>query len=170
MYRSLNRVYKFGAVIDQKEVIPEIFGNKKSKQRYLDYAYKIAIKRFFECLIYQGKIVANEVENICFFVDEHTTATNGLYELRQALEEELKNGTVNYTHNTFYPPIFPKLKSVQLQYCNSSTKTLVRAADIVANRLFYLTVSSKQCDEKCDNFVVTYLPEKHKNKNRKTIS
>ena len=51
--------------------------HKKSKQRYLDYAYKIALKRAFEWLIDEKYISGEEVENIYIFVDEHTTATNG---------------------------------------------------------------------------------------------
>ena len=50
LYRSLNGAYKFGVVIEQERNIKNIFDNKKSKQRYLDYAYKIAIKRFLKNL------------------------------------------------------------------------------------------------------------------------
>ena len=168
LYRSLNKVYKFGAVIDQKQILSEIFDDKKSKQRYLDYAYKIAIKRFFQDLIAKGTINPKEVDNIYFYIDEHTTATNGKYELREALEEEFKRGTFNFRYDAFYPPIFPNLQSLTVTFCNSSSKTLVRAADIVANRLFYKTVSRKIEHEKLpENFKVTYLPEVYKTTHRK---
>ena len=45
LFRSLNSVYKFGVVINQKNLHRKIFEEKKTKQRYLDYAYKIALKR-----------------------------------------------------------------------------------------------------------------------------
>ena len=47
LFRSLNNFHKFGVVIHQNRVNPNIFNNKKTKQRYLDYAFKIAIKRKF---------------------------------------------------------------------------------------------------------------------------
>lgn len=150
LYRSLNNCYKFGVVINQKEVLENIFNSKKDKQRYLDYAYKIAVKRFFEKLLKESTIHKDDVENIYFYVDEHTTATNGCYELKEALEQEFKNGTYNYNYGTFYPPIFPKLKSVNLIYCNSESNLLIRASDIVANKIYYMENSKKY---KLDNMI-----------------
>lgn len=45
LFKSLNDCYKFGAVIDQNRVHKKIFEDKKSKQRYLDYVYKIGLKK-----------------------------------------------------------------------------------------------------------------------------
>ena len=137
LFRSLNKCYKFSVVINESKVHEEIFKNKKSKQRYLDYAYKITVKKALQDVINKGIINPNEVENIYFFVDEHTTATDGKYELREALEQELMVGTFNYHYSVFYEPIFPDLKSLSLEYCNSEKKRLVRAADIIANRVYY---------------------------------
>lgn len=137
LYRSLNQYYKFGVVVEQSEVYDSIFKDKKDKQRYLDYAYKIAIKHFFEYLIQKDILCKDENLNIHFFVDEHTTATNGKYELKQALESELKRGTYNYNYSTWYPPLFDNLHTLSLSFCNSSTTTLVRAADMIANNIYY---------------------------------
>jgi hypothetical protein len=138
LYRSLNQVHKFGVIINQQNVLDRIFASKKDKQRYLDYAYKICVKREFEQFIHSGIIVPSEVKNLRFYIDEHTTATNGCYELREGLEQEFKRGTYNMTYDIAYPPIFPDLNSVHLQFCNSASTVLVRAADIVANKIFYL--------------------------------
>lgn len=138
LFRALSQYQRFGVVIKQKKVLSRVFDGKKDKQRYLDYAYKIGLKRLFESLITNGKISPDEVKNIFVCVDEHTTATNGIYELRQALEQEFKFGTYNATYSKFFPPIFNNLDSVTVDFCNSEKKTLVRAADIVANRLYYL--------------------------------
>ena len=43
LFRSLNNCYKFGVVIREKNVLDRIYYSKKDKQRYLDYAYKIAV-------------------------------------------------------------------------------------------------------------------------------
>ena len=142
LYKSLNGCYKFAVVIRQQKLLESIFESKKDKQRYLDYAYKIGVRRALEQLVKEGLINPSEVENMYFFVDEHTTATNGRYELKEALEREFKNGTYNYNWDKFFPPLFTSINSVNLEYCNSANKLLVRAADVVANRVFYLARNS----------------------------
>lgn len=144
LFRSLNQYYKFGAVVYEKNVTDRIFSDKKSKQRYLDYVYKIALKQAFQHLIKRGVIPPSHVKTIRVYADEHTTATDGRYELQEALEQEFKIGTINYKYNCFYEPIFSDLKSVQLKFCNSESNTLIRAADIIANNLFHSAVSSAQ--------------------------
>jgi len=138
LYRSVCDTERFGVVISQKKLTNDaLFSNKKTKQRYLDWAYKMAIKKKFEKMIADGIIDPSEVESISFLVDEHSTATNGWYELRESLEKEFKIGMWNFDYMTFHKPLFPNIKSVNLQYCNSSKKTLVRAADIIANHIFF---------------------------------
>lgn len=161
LFRSLNKSYKFGVIIREQNVLDRIFKSKKDKQRYLDYAYKIAVKRAFEHLIQTGVINPNEVERLYFYVDEHTTATNGRYELEEALEQEFKLGTYNYNYNyaTYYEPIFKNMKDVTLEYCNSASKLLVRAADIVANKIYYFAKNEKRNELKqLSNMHVIYLP------------
>lgn len=159
LFRSLNSCYKFSVVIDQKRVIDNIFKSKKDKQRYLDYAYKIAVKKALESMIKTDIVKPDEVEGIYFFVDEHTTATNGRYELRESLEQELKNGTYNWKYSEFFPPIFPNVKHVDVTFCNSASKLLVRAADIVANKVYHLAIEER-IDEikKLPNMFMIELP------------
>lgn len=164
LYRLLKDYYKFGIVIEQDFILDSIMGNKKSKQRYLDFAYKIGVKRLLQALISESVIKPEEVKNIYFFVDEHTTATNGVYELRETLEEEFKNGIHNWNFSTFYPPIFPEMDTVQLDYCNSETVTLVRAADIVANRIYHDVLSGVQFapfNAVENKLLITYLPKEN---------
>jgi len=159
LFRSLNGCYKFGVVIREKNVLDRIYLSKKDKQRYLDYAYKIAVKRAFENLIQDGIINLDEIERLFFYVDEHTTATNGRYELHEALEQEFKLGTYNYRYDIYYPPIFKQMKDVQLEYCNSESKLLIRAADIVANKIFFLARNEKRKELRdIQNLNVIYLP------------
>ena len=159
LFRSLNKCYKFGVVVRENDVHDRIFQGKKDKQRYLDFVYKIAVKRAFEALIHDGVIDPDEVERLYFFVDEHTTATNGRYELEEALEQEFKLGTFNWNYNVYYPPIFRKMQEVHLEYCNSESKLLVRAADIVANRIYFLARNEKQDElDNIEKMNVIYLP------------
>ena len=69
LYRSMNGAIRFGIIIDQKRVLERIFQSKKDKQRYLDYAYKIGLKRALQKLIKEGKISADEIESIRTFLD-----------------------------------------------------------------------------------------------------
>lgn len=143
IYRSLNSVYKFSVVIEQKKVNSSVFSSPKHKQRYLDFCYKLTLKKALKCLIYNKKLNPDEVENIHIYCDEHTTATDGIYELKEALFNEFKIGTFNFNYDHFYEPIFPKMKGLDVHYCNSATTTLVRAADIIANRVYYEAFTNK---------------------------
>lgn len=158
LFRSLNGCYKFGVVINEHNVLDRIFESKKDKQRYLDYAYKIAIKRAFEEMIKLKIINPSEVERLYFCVDEHTTATNGRYELKESLEQEFKLGTYNYRYDRFFPPIFNDLKEVKVEFCNSESKLLVRAADIVANKIYYCTKQNKADLNDIKKLFISYLP------------
>ena len=157
LFRSLNSYIKFGVVINQKYILERIFSSKKDKQRYLDYAYKIGLKRCFEKLIAEGSININEVENIYIYADEHTTATNGRYELKEGLEQEFKNGTYNYKYDMFFPPLFPKMKSICLEFCNSEQRTLIRAADIIANKIYSKSIHD-DLDALRNKSIITTLP------------
>ena len=77
LYRATNGTVRFGVLINQQKVLPRIFESKKDKQRYLDYAYKIGLKRALEYLISEEYITRSDVNAIHIYNDEHTTATNG---------------------------------------------------------------------------------------------
>ncbi len=136
LFSSMNTYVKFGIAIDLNLIHEKIFADKKTKQRYLDYAYKIGVKKALLYLSKNGNINLNDVRNINFFCDEHTTATNGRYELKEALEQEFKYGTFNQSYDIHFPPITPSLNSVGLSYCNSDKAILIRAADITANKIY----------------------------------
>ncbi|MDE6434210.1 MAG: hypothetical protein K2L07_08270 [Lachnospiraceae bacterium] len=75
------------------------------------------------------------------------------------MEQEFKRGTYNYKYDAYYPPIFKKMKDVQLEYCNSESKLLVRVADIVANKIFCLARNEKRKELRdIQNLNVVYLP------------
>ena len=73
----------------------------------------------------------------------------------------LNDCTFNTNYSRFFPPIFPDLKDVQLEFCDSSApnKRLVRGADIVANKIYYLTTSGQQDKfNKLQNITITIQP------------
>ena len=161
IFRSLNKCFKFACIVDEHKVNKNIWNSKKDKQRYLDYVYKISVKRALQELINKKEINPDEIDHINFFVDEHTTATNGRYELKESLEQEFKFGTYNNNYVTYFPPIFPNLNDVTLEFCDSSAprKRLVRAADIVANKVYHLAITKQDIKlYKLNNITITKQP------------
>lgn len=155
-----NNEFRFGIVvkIQQLRIRQAIADNKKSRQRFMDYAYKIGVKRLFQRLIQDGVIDPDSVENLYFFVDEHNTATDGIYELQETLLQEFIHGTINFDAMKSFPALFPKAKSLQLQYRDSQKVTLIRAADIVANKIFHLALSGNLPSDPQPTFFVTTIP------------
>lgn len=158
IFRSLNDVEKFGIVVHQKELSDEIFKKKEDKQRYLDWAYKYALKRKLEDMIKRKLIVPETVTTILIYTDEHATKSSGIYDLKKTIEQELIHG-MHYDNSPFYrSPLFKNANEVKVTFCNSASNTLIRAADIIANRLYYLAVSDKLKDVELKNFNVVHHP------------
>lgn len=135
LFRATGVDTRFGASIYQKNVLDEIFENKKTKQRFLDYAFKRGLKNAFEALIRRNKIDTEEPLSIRIVMDEHSTATDGKYELGESIESEFACGVFTHGFTRHLPPILPNLKKVTVEYVDSKDHELVRAADIIANRL-----------------------------------
>lgn len=162
LFRALNHCYRYAFIVEIDQVHKRIFDNKKSKQRYLDYVFRIGLKRFFENLIRQGILNPKNVENIYIRFDEHQTATDGKYELCESIEQEFKIGMFNLNFSTFHEPIFPDMKGrITLRYCDSKDVILIRASDIVANRALGLALN-KPGKLKSIFDVVVYFPNEHK--------
>ncbi|SNU06221.1 hypothetical protein SAMN06297422_10691 [Lachnospiraceae bacterium] len=156
----MNNTYKFAVIIRQEKILDSICADKKTKQRYLDYAYKRGLKNALQQLINNQIINDYDVRRILCFSDEHTTATNGRYELEESLEMEFKRGVHNYNYTSYYPALFKSLESVTVDYCNSANKTLVRAADIVANKIYYYVTTNQITRLKSTkNLFYIFLPE-----------
>lgn len=153
LFRATNQYCRFSVAIYQKRLLERIFADKKTKQRYLDYAYKIGLKRLFEHLIKNGTILPEEITNIFVFADQHTTATNGRYELEQSLQQEFKFGTYNQSWSVYYPPLFHQLQTISVSFCNSAKKPLIRAADIIANRVYYMACQKPDKLSECGVFL-----------------
>lgn len=157
LFSSLNGEILFGAVIEQNSVYDIIFESKKSKQRYLDFVYKICLKSALEAFISSGCIPLGEDINLHIYADEHTTATDGRYELKEAIYQEFKIGTFKYDFSgMMFPPILKNLQNVEIVFCNSARVPLIRAADIVANRLFHDAESGTETQS--DNLYVRRFP------------
>ena len=139
LFSATNGCIRFGGIIDQSQVNAGYYNHKKSKQRYLDYVYKLSLKNALIHLRDKNGVDLHAIERLIIYTDEHTTATDGRYELSEAIFHELHIGTSNYERNLYFPPIMSGLTSVDLKLCNSEKVTLVRAADIIANSIYRST-------------------------------
>ena len=124
----------------------------------MDWVYKMAVKTKLLFLSAEGLLNLSEVERIYFLIDEHTTATDGRYELKESLEQEFKFGVFTNNFTTYHPPICPNLLSLEVEFCNSKSKTLVRAADIVANRLYFMASHGKPSELHSELFSIYTHP------------
>lgn len=137
IYRSLGGMTRFAVVVQQDKVLAHIFNNKKSKQRFLDFVFKVGLKAALVRCIERGLVPSDYDGRVSVRMDEHTTATDGRYELRESLEQEFRFGTYNYTWSKHFPPLFPSLRDVTVEMRDSASDPLIRAADIVANRVYH---------------------------------
>ena len=139
--------------LDKKKV----FENSKSKQMHLDWVFKVGLKKVILQLIEKGSISPSDVLNIRCYIDEHSTATKGRYNLAEAIYRELHVGTSNLKYGIYFDPILKDSDiDVSVKYVNSEAYELIRAADIIANRvLFEITngdISQIASDSMCFRF------------------
>lgn len=136
LFKVLRNEISFSVMVDLSRVQSHVMLNKKSRQRFKDYALKRVVKNLFKKLLNQGLI--DKGENIELFVniDQQGFATNGLYGLGDGILEELKYGITNFNYGTFYPPILEGEFKVHTKSCVSENDYLIQAADILANRIW----------------------------------
>ena len=158
LYKCMNNFYKFCVLIKQQNVLDSIFDNPKHKQRYLDYAYKMCLKKSLQYLVKKQLLNPYIIENIYVYADEHHTATDGLYELKENLLNEFKYGTFNDSWSVCYEALFPSIQNVFVYFCDSSKTTLVRSADIIANHFYHLAIENKGELSVRDNCFIFELP------------
>lgn len=135
LYRVIEDCYKFIVAVDLPKLKNERFESRYSKQRYLDYAYKRGLKGILEKMNSDHVIRLEEEIELKCYVDEQNTSTNGRYSLEETIYNEFKYGV--YSGGFDFKPIARKLETVDIKYCNSETTTLVRSADIFANRVLF---------------------------------
>ena len=156
LYRSLKSFYRFAVIIEQPKLRPEVFENRYHKQRYLDFAYKIVVKKYLSHL--KDHHFIDNVSHIHVHCDEHVTCTDGIYELRESLLNEFKNGVFNSNYETFFPPLFPGLHGVEVKFMDSKTTLLIRASDIIANHFYHMAIEYGGNVPPEDNCFILRLP------------
>ena len=144
LFNSVREYDSVDVVVDISRVYDYILADKKSICRYKDYVLKRCIKNKLSRLITDETIFPNEDIKISVYIDEQLTATNGYYDLRDSIAEELKYGIANFDYGIQYPPLFEENVIVDIQYCDSSHNYMIQASDILANRIWTSYRDKKQ--------------------------
>lgn len=136
--QMMNYIKKYSilcCIINNDKVYPKIKQDKASRGRYLDFALKLLIKQTIKGLIKDGLINPNEPIKLILNIDEQSTKTNGYYNLKDGIIEELKYGIYNYNYNSMHPPILNSTFDISLCYQNSEKSYLIQASDLIAGTI-----------------------------------
>lgn len=113
-----------------------ILSSKKSVCRYKDYVLKRSVKRKLQAMIQAGILSSDDDVRLIINIDEQLTATDGYYDLRDSISEELQHGIVNFDYGIVHPKVFNGSVKVDIKYCESKNNYLIQASDIIANRIW----------------------------------
>lgn len=139
----MNYIKKYSilcCIINNDNVYSRIKSDTASRGRFLDYSLKLLIKQTVKGLIKENRINPNLPVRLVINIDEQTTKTNGYYNLRDSIIEELKYGIFNYNYGFFNTPIINGSLEVNVCYQKSEKSFLIQASDLVAGtvRKLYL--------------------------------
>ena len=157
LFRATRGLARFACVIRQNRVDPRIMANKKSRQRFLDFAFKVALKRQLNHLIEIDRLEKGGFRDLVIAFDEHKTATNGRYELGESIAAEFKDGVIAHDGH-FIEPAFPEMGEVKTKFVDSRLHALVRASDIVANVVLHKAIEGRIGALPKGDVFVTRLP------------
>lgn len=155
----MNYIKKYSilcCIINNEKVYPNIKENTASRGRFLDYALKLLIKQTIKGLIKEERIDPYKPLRLIVNIDEQTTKTNGYYNLKDGIIEELKYGIINYNYSTFHTPIVFSDLEVNICYQKSEKSYLIQAADLVAGsvrKLFLNNIDDLLEFSKRTNFI-----------------
>lgn len=136
LFNCVRECDSVSVAVDISRVYDHILNNKKSICRYKDYVLKLCVKRKLQDMIQSGVLSSADSINLHIYIDEQLTATNGYYDLRDSITEELQHGIANFNYGTTYPKVFDGEVRVSIEYCESKNNYMIQASDIIANRIW----------------------------------
>lgn len=126
------RYYTIAVIIKNDNIYDTIISNAASRGRFTDYAIKMLIKELMKNLIRKKIINDNFPLKIVLDIDQQSTKSNGYYNLKDSLIEELKYGINNFNYGTSIKPIIKNKLEIILTFRDSKTFYTIQAADIIA--------------------------------------
>ena len=135
MFHYIKKYSILCCIINNDKVYPNIKSDTASRGRFLDYSLKLLIKQTIKGLIKENRINPNLPIKLVLNIDEQTTKTNGYYNLRDGIIEELKYGIFSYNYSVFHNPIVNSSLEVNVCYQKSEKSYLIQASDLVAGTI-----------------------------------
>ena len=148
--RITNYIKKYmvvALIIKNDKIYNHIIQDKASKGRYIDYALRRFIKGIIFSLVKEGKINPDDPINIVLNIDQQTTKSNGYYDLKSGLFEELKYGIINFNYSKKHKPIVHGKLDINLTYQRSDKSYVIQAADLVAGMVRKINLSVSDSEE-----------------------
>lgn len=134
LLRFINRFNKLALVVDNSEIEKnEILINKDAKGRYRDYAIKLLIKELFKKLISENRLDYKKKVVLIINMDQESSKSNGKYNLKDGIIEELTKGIVNFNYSFKTKPILFGGLDIRIYSQNSKESIVIQASDLVAN-------------------------------------
>lgn len=125
----------FGVFINNEEIYGNIMNNKSARGRFTDYAQKRIIKDIVMHSIDACKININKPLYLYIKTDEYTSKSNGYYNLKDSIYEELVNGVINFNYSSVHSPILKSDLHISYTMYNSKYNFGVQSADFIAHYL-----------------------------------
>ncbi len=147
IFNLIKKQYNFGVFINNNKVYKKIINNKSSRGRFVDYAQKRIIKEIVLYSITNNKININNSLYMYLKSDECSSKSNGYYNLKESIYEELKNGIINYDYSLVHKPILKNDLFIDYKTYNSMFHFGIQSADFMAHYLHseynYYLISNK---------------------------
>lgn len=131
----IKKYYIIGLITKNYEIYDHIKDSKAAKGRFIDYSIRRLIKEIIKNLIELKKINPYSPIRLIVNIDEQSTKSNGYYNLRDGLIEELKYGIINYNYGRKLLPIIYSNLEIRLSYQDSGKSYVVQAADLLAGTI-----------------------------------
>lgn len=145
LLRFINKYDKLALVVDNLQIQKkEILYNKDAKGRYRDYAIKLLIKELFIKLISEGKINPYNKVTLIINMDQEASKSNGKYNLKDGIYEELIQGISNFNYGVTYPPILFNELNINIYSQNSRESIIIQASDLVANYIWRNKINNQE--------------------------
>lgn len=135
LFNLIKKENNYGVFIDNKQIYASIMNDKAARGRYTDYAQKRVIKEVVMYAIRNKKIDVNNPVFLNIKIDDSKTKSNGYYNLKDSIYEELVNGIINYDYSTLHKPILKNKLKIKVRNYNSKYHFGIQSADIMSHYL-----------------------------------
>ena len=135
LFNLLKKQNNYGVFINNNRVYDKIMSDKAARGRYSDYAQKRIVKEIVLYSIQNKSIDSNKELSLNIKIDEAKTKSNGYYNLKDSIYDELVNGIINYDYSTIHKPLLTNGLKIKVRTFNSKYNFGIQGADIISHYL-----------------------------------